>query len=63
MPEPEAGGGDCFDEGGVDWVARPPTDDRTARMFSTQGRDPGVQVRPDPDEGPEAREPCGGAGS
>ncbi|MFD8063462.1 DUF3515 family protein [Streptomyces cyaneofuscatus] len=44
MPEPEAGG-DCFDEGGVDWVAQPPTDDRTAKMFSTQGRDPGVQVR------------------
>ncbi|MFD3974261.1 DUF3515 family protein [Streptomyces cyaneofuscatus] len=44
MPESEAGG-DCFDEGGVDWVAQPPTDDRTVKMFSTRGRDPGVQVR------------------
>ncbi|WP_225976928.1 hypothetical protein [Streptomyces griseus] len=44
MPAPETGG-DCLDEGGVDWVAQPPADDRTAKMFSTHGREPGVQVR------------------
>lgn len=77
MPEPEAGG-DCVDEGGVGWVAQPPADDRTAKMFSTQGRDPGVQVRLRNETtdvsavlsalGPavkdiEAREPCGSTGS
>lgn len=44
MPEPEAGA-ECIDEGGVDWVAQTPADDRTAKMFATHGRDPGVQVR------------------
>ncbi|MFC9034716.1 DUF3515 family protein [Streptomyces arboris] len=73
MPEPGAGG-DCIDEGGVDWVAQPPTDARTAKMFSTQGRDPAVQVRLRNEttdassvlsalgpavKGIEAREPCG----
>ncbi|MEU0160725.1 DUF3515 family protein [Streptomyces sp. NPDC006261] len=77
MPEPEAGG-DCIDEGGVDWVAQPPADTRTAKMFSTQGRDPAVQVRLRNETtdasavlsalGPavkdiEAREPCGSTGS
>jgi hypothetical protein len=44
MPEPEAGAA-CTDEGGVDWVAQEPADDRTAKMFSTHGRNPSVQVR------------------
>ncbi|NUW02989.1 DUF3515 family protein [Streptomyces sp. CAI 127] len=44
MPEPEAGA-ECTDEGGVGWVAQKPADNRTAKMFAAQGRDPGVQVR------------------
>ncbi|NEB41097.1 DUF3515 family protein [Streptomyces sp. SID14515] len=44
MPEPEAGA-ECTDEGGVGWVAQKPADDRTAKMFATRGRTPGVQVR------------------
>ncbi|MCS0635004.1 DUF3515 domain-containing protein [Streptomyces sp. LP05-1] len=44
MPEPKAGD-DCRTEGGVDWAAQKPADDRTAKMFATQGRNPAVQVR------------------
>ncbi|MEW2070395.1 DUF3515 family protein [Streptomyces sp. NPDC007346] len=77
MPEPEAGA-ECTDEGGVDWVAQKPADDRTAKMFSTHGRDPSVQVRLRNEsidasavlsalapavKGIEAGEPCGGAES
>ncbi|MFF6905896.1 DUF3515 family protein [Streptomyces sp. NPDC012389] len=76
MPAPKAGG-DCIDEGGVDWVAQTPADDRTAKMFATHGREPSVQVRLRnettdasavlSDLGPavqdiKAGEPCGTAG-
>ncbi|MGA6174036.1 DUF3515 family protein [Streptomyces sp. NPDC012600] len=44
MPKPETGA-DCLTEGGIDWTAQKPADDRTAKMFATQGRDPSVQVR------------------
>ncbi|MER7749414.1 DUF3515 family protein [Streptomyces bacillaris] len=44
MPAPEAGA-ECVDEGGVDWVAQKPADDRTSKMFSTHDRNPSVQVR------------------
>ncbi|MFE2290932.1 DUF3515 family protein [Streptomyces sp. NPDC059452] len=44
MPAPDTSD-NCSTEGGIDWVAQKPADDRTAKMFSTQGRSPSVQVR------------------